>query len=345
MKTDYSRGEVFLHKIALSSRATKTLLFDLEKQFFLKERPDPDRHLFICGLARAGTTALLNALHQTGAYASPTFEDMPFVLSPNLWNRISGKFSRSTQATERAHGDGMQISSTSPEALDEIFWSLSTSYESFSDGSAVMPYDPGGDALAEFENFAALYCRRYGKDRYLSKNNNNIFRLDCLAERFPGAAFLMPFRTPEQQAYSLYSQHRNFLKTDAFQQAYMTWLGHFEFGNTHRPYRFPQSVVTGLKPHSPDYWLNTWFETYRYALSVARQRGNVVPVCYELYSGRRDAYLDSLSRACGADLQGARFVQSIKDHQCDFDAGLTAKCEALYRELERLSLDRLAAAV
>lgn len=341
MKTAYSKGEVLLHKIALSSKATRTLLFDLEKQFFLKAAPETRGYLFICGLARAGTTALLNALHQTGACASPTFADMPFILSPNLWSRISGKFARASGTSERAHGDGMRISATSPEALDEVFWSLWDSYDTFTDGVEVRPYDPDSEEIREFERFARLYCRRYGRGRYLSKNNNNIFRLNRLAEHLPEATFLMPFRAPDQQAFSLYSQHRNFSQTDDFGQAYMTWLGHFEFGRTHRRYRFPQSADTGLQPDNPDYWLAMWLETYQYALSVAQARGNVIPVCYERYSGAPDAYMTSLSRACGAELRADGFAQSVKDHQCAFDRDLIDACAPVYSQLEALSLARL----
>lgn len=345
MKAAYSKGEVLLHKMALSSKATKTLLFDLEKQFFLKSAPETSDHLFICGLARAGTTALLNALHQTGAFASPTFEDMPFILSPNLWQRIAGKFARTTEATERAHGDGLQISASSPEALDEVFWSLTDSYQNFTDGIAVTPYDLTEEAIWDFGNFAALYCARYGKSRYLSKNNNNIFRLNNLAPQLRDATFLMPFRAPDQQAFSLYTQHRKFLQTDAFGQAYMTWLGHFEFGKTHRRYRFPRSVATDLQPHNPDYWLNTWLETYQYALSVAQKYGNVIPVCYERYSGMSDDYLTALSGACRTELSAAGFTQSVKVHQCAFDENLTTACETVYRQLEALGLERLCVTV
>lgn len=53
-----------------------------------------------------------------------------------------------------------------------------------------------------------LVLLRHGGARYLSKNNNNILRLEALATSFPDALLIHPFRDPLQQALSLLSQHR-----------------------------------------------------------------------------------------------------------------------------------------
>ena len=48
-------------------------------------------HIFICGLPRSGTTILMRSLYETKKFASLTYRDMPLLLSPNLWNKISSK--------------------------------------------------------------------------------------------------------------------------------------------------------------------------------------------------------------------------------------------------------------
>ena len=78
--------------------------------------------VFITALPRAGTTLLLELCVETGYFASHTYRDMPFVLTPLLWERFSRLFKRSENPRERAHGDGMMISMDSPEAFEEIIW-------------------------------------------------------------------------------------------------------------------------------------------------------------------------------------------------------------------------------
>ena len=55
-------------------------------QKFLLPSPknNSDDHVFVSGLARSGTTALLNALYQSGTFASLSYDDMPFILAPNF---------------------------------------------------------------------------------------------------------------------------------------------------------------------------------------------------------------------------------------------------------------------
>ena len=64
---------------------------------------------------------LLNALHKSNLFASLSYSDMPFVLAPNLWSKISFN-KRYSELKERAHGDGIKVSTESPEAFEEVFW-------------------------------------------------------------------------------------------------------------------------------------------------------------------------------------------------------------------------------
>ena len=120
----YSSSQKLLHKIALSSSLLREIFFDLEKSFFLKKDFEIDnRHVFISGMARSGTTILLNAIYETNEFASLTYQDMPFILSPNIWSKLN-KNNILLDKQERAHGDGIKIDTSSPEAFRDILENL-----------------------------------------------------------------------------------------------------------------------------------------------------------------------------------------------------------------------------
>ena len=101
---NYSSTQKFLHKIALSSSFLREVFFDFEKILFYDENQQlNDDHVFIAGMARSGTTILLNAFHETNEFASLTYQDMPFVLSPNIWSKLN-KNNTLLDKQERAHG-------------------------------------------------------------------------------------------------------------------------------------------------------------------------------------------------------------------------------------------------
>ena len=85
---NYSWLEQKLHKFALSSQFMREVTFDFESTNISPLSVTGD-HVFITGLARAGTTILLNALYKSNIFASLSYADMPFVLAPNLWSKIS----------------------------------------------------------------------------------------------------------------------------------------------------------------------------------------------------------------------------------------------------------------
>ena len=49
------------------------------------------KNFFVTGLARSGTTQLLNSLYKTG-FSSYTYSDMPFLFSPNMWGKLRSAF-------------------------------------------------------------------------------------------------------------------------------------------------------------------------------------------------------------------------------------------------------------
>jgi len=285
-KPTYSLTSKLLHYLALNSNIRCELYFDLEKIGFLKKTKSSveDHPVFVCGLARAGTTILMRALYQTEEFSSLTYRDMPFVLAPNAWSRLTRISNRSMRDKMRAHKDGIFVNYDSPEALEEVFWRVFVG-KNYIGQDYLRPHEIDPDVVASFRDYVALINRRHTKNRYLSKNNNNILRLQGITEAFPNATILIPFREPIQQAYSLLKQHQRFLaqhRKDRFSEKYMTWLVHHEFGLGHRPFKFNHDRHPTFETNTLDYWLNQWIHTYSYLLEKIKSlRRRIVFVSYE----------------------------------------------------------------
>jgi hypothetical protein len=274
---DYSYGDRLLHRLALGMPAIARASFELDGLAKgTGSEANDGRHVFVSGLARAGTTILMRVLYETGGFCSLTYRDMPFVLMPCLWKHLSRPFRKTRQEQERAHGDGIMVNYDSPEAFEEVFWRIFCASE-YIDENCLRPHDADDEVLDAFR----AYVRRIidcadnrGPHRYLSKNNNNLLRLASLRKAFPEALIVIPFREPLQHARSLYNQDRKFRArhaADIFSSDYMRWLGHHEFGLTHKPFRFAGYEQVSLEDYMAEdinYWLAVWVNTYSYVLAT-----------------------------------------------------------------------------
>lgn len=269
----YSFLDKILHGLALQAAPIAELTFDIDQRMI---GTDPDeivreRHVFVSGLARGGTTVLMRHFHATGAYRSLTYRDMPFVLAPNLWRKLTQFSKRNVAVTERAHGDRIFVDIDSPESLDEVFWRVFASGD-YITKTHLKPHSPDPDTTRKYVCYVNAILSAQGARvlRYLSKNNNNILRLNGIRRAFPQALLLIPFREPLSHAGSLLRQHRRFTKMqaeDRFIRSYMTWLAHHEFGHDHRPFRFGEDGQPHVSPRATDtieYWLEMWCETYQW---------------------------------------------------------------------------------
>ena len=72
----------------------KKSLFQIEETLFAKKliNVQNHQHVFITGLPRSGTTILLEFIYKTNKFASFTYNDMPFILSPNLFSKSAKLF-------------------------------------------------------------------------------------------------------------------------------------------------------------------------------------------------------------------------------------------------------------
>lgn len=275
--SDYSWLDRTLHTLALNFQSVKIMSFDIERKLAKMNTIDIAKqpHVFVTGLARAGTSILLRILHQTGNFASQTYRDMPFVLSPQVWRRLNSSWRRDIASKERAHADGVMVDFDSVEAFEEVFW-LTFAGELYIRDDHLRAHSIDKELATLFKDFIAVVISAYGCEgpiRYLSKNNNNILRLQGLARALPAAHIIVSFRSPLQQAHSLLRQHQNFSNlqnVDPFIQKYMRWLGHFEFGRDYRPFTFGDDISRATMKNTDQihHWLERWTKVYRGVLAT-----------------------------------------------------------------------------
>lgn len=195
--------------------------------------------VFIAGLARSGSTILLEALASGTQFASLRYCDFPPVWFPYWWGQLRARLPLPPPVAQpRAHGDGIAVTPESPEAFDEIFWMH------FFAARHVADVDQRLDASHRNPRFDAFYraqirkvLAQRGRARYLCKGNYNLARLPYLQALFPDARFVVPVRGPQAHVASLCSQHRRFSALAQHAPGigpYLARSGHFEFGPQRR---------------------------------------------------------------------------------------------------------------
>jgi len=274
----YSAADRALHHLLLGSRVVRETTFDLECALTRSEAGDACRGgppVYVAGLARAGTTVLLRALHASNQFATLTYRAMPMAIAPNLWQRLTGRVRTDIEASERAHGDGLLVDSDSPEAFEEVFWNTYAT-EIYVHADRLEPMDRvSGELLDRYRRYVANVVHAAGSadppKRYLAKNNNNLLRIPVLRAAFDETRIIVPFRHPAAHAASLLDQHRRFLERhgiDPFSLRYMDWLGHFEFGAHMKPFAMGNAaeLAKRLDPLTLEYWLAYWTSVYSWVL-------------------------------------------------------------------------------
>ena len=349
-----------LHWLMLEPAVVRHLAFELERQFALHKRIAPDSlysgkafdtadgAVYVCGLARSGTTMLLRILDQIEVFRSLTYRDMPFVLAPNLWKQISRHSSQQLALSERAHGDGILVDLDSPEGFEEVFWR--TFGVSKSDSRCLSFEEPSSEVLSAFADYRSLVANprtesttdsAQGKlRRYLSKNNNNLLRLHSLCAD-PAATVLLAYRNPVATALSLYRQHQRFCVAqteDRFTRTYMRWLVHHEFGLDHFPFCFavPEMDDT-LTPDDPNYWLDYWNAVYCYVLAENSLRLHLVN--HDMLRAEPTKMLTAIFAEIGVQADSLELAQQIKSPASEvetslgFCSNLLLRAEATHRAL------------
>lgn len=199
-----------------------------------------DRPIYVAGLARSGSTILLETLAGHPEVATHRYRDYPLIFTPYWWNRLLDRVARRDERpVERSHKDGIAITSNSPEAFEEMLWMAF--FPGLHEPSHGAPFD---DPAADHQAFAKFYVTHIrklmavrGRRRYVAKGNYNVTRLGYLLRLFPDARFVVPVRDPVWHIASLMKQQALFTRGQQNNLAavrHLQRVGHFEFGQDRR---------------------------------------------------------------------------------------------------------------
>jgi len=317
----YSKFEQFFHRLALSNNFMKEMSFEIEKNVFLNRCNSKIRQtVFVTGLARAGTTILLRAIHESDKFASFSYKDMPFVLAPNLWSKVN-RINSKEKKVERAHGDGIKVNSSSPEAFEEVFWATFSK----------------SDADSLFKDYIKLILYKNNKSRYLSKNNQNIRRINLLMKILPDSKILIVFKEPLRHAYSLLRQHKRFSKLqkdDKFIKEYMNLIEHSEFGISYKPIISKEIIFSN--PFDINHWLEQWLKVYSKTLLDYAENKNIKFVCGD------DLYLGKSWKGICKFIEINHNFNEFKDVRIEsdikFNKALKDECNEIYKKLLSIAI-------
>ena len=339
----YSYLAQLFHRFILGSKTIQKISYELEKSKYLSDLQNKDSDpVFVLGLARSGTTALLRLLHSTGIFESITYRDMPFVLMSRRWHDLIKNFHIQTEATERVHGDSIFVDFDSPESFEEVFW-RTFAKSNYVTNDGVAQNDPGPEALLEFKNYVALIANKSGTSRrYISKNNYNISRLKSLSQSYKEGQFLVLWRDPLQTAFSSWKQHQRFSvaqNKDPFVLRYMNLISHYEFGLNHKPLRFEELQTNIYNAKEANYWLAYWIDVHEH-LSNFNLGSNVRLHSYEWLCETPQKYLPRLFdqiQTRYTDEYASQLVRSYSDDLPDFDLALVKRAYKIVSQLQERS--------
>ncbi|MFP4559960.1 MAG: sulfotransferase family protein [Thiohalorhabdus sp.] len=273
-----------------------------------------ERPVYIAGLARSGSTLLLELLSAFPGVATHRYRDFPFLHIPFLWNRFLDRAPRRDfRPRERSHRDGITITPESPEAFEEMLWMAF--FPGLHDPASSDILD-GSTSRPEFEAFYRDHIRKLllarSGDRYVSKANYNVTRLEYLLRVFGDARFLIPVRDPVWHVASLMKQQRLFRagqREHPRAVGHLRQVGHFEFGLDRRPINAGNGEAVAeiealwKEGREVEGWARYWAEIHTYladrlAGSPALREASLV-VRYEELCAAPEAVLSRILDHCG----------------------------------------------
>jgi Sulfotransferase family len=281
------------------------------------EQVDVSQPIYIAGLARSGSTLLLELLSQHPHLATHQYADFPFIAAPYLWTHLRerlGKTKQSEAPRERAHQDGVNVTSRSPESMEEPIWQGWFPILHRGDREELL----GEQVVNEgFEKFYRQHLKKIlflrGGQRYLAKNNYLLSRLGYVLRLFPEAKIIVPIRHPIAHVESLVHQHRLFSRyseSDARIPAYMKAAGHYEFGPQRRPIVInldSAARTTELWKEDDQHlgyalqWASVYGELHRFIDDYPQHRSKICIVHYEQFCSAPAEGLETLLKYCQLD--------------------------------------------
>lgn len=332
--SEYSELSRLLHRISLDNYNIAYRLFRWEVKKLRKKGLDHSAgFVIVSGLARAGTTSLLNDLSRFSDFVTLSYANMPFLLCPNTWKKIYRP--KTGDLKERSHRDGIMIGLDSNEALEEFFFKVITN-DSYIEGSRLSRHEISRENYLDYMDYQSIL--RPGKKRiYLAKNNNYILRYNSMRDHNQDFIMVIMYRDPLAQAASLMEKHIEYSELqqkEPFVLEYMNWLGHHEFGLAQKTFSFNGEDIAGDK-RTLDYWLRIWINYYGHVLSL--DHSNTFLVAYDDYCRDPQHVVSRIARKAGIggtvpELSPFNNERSFEQAYSD---SLYRKALEIYKELAR----------
>lgn len=333
----YSELSQLLHHLILDNYSLGLKLFKRE----LKKRAKlninlKNQFVIVTGLARAGTTSLMNHLATIETFKSLSYANMPLLLAPNTWAKFYKP--KNQELKVRSHNDGIKIGLESNEALEEYFFKA-ISDDSFINKTDLVAYDLSEDEYEKYLNYQSL-IRQNESDIYLAKNNNFLLRYNRLRALNSEFIVAIMLREPLTHAASLLEKHKQYChmqEEDEFVLDYMNWLGHHEFGLNQKVFNFGDSPPKGDK-FKLDYWLMVWINFYNQVLEIEDSKCLVID--YQLYCQDPKQTVNTIAKLIGVN-NDISPIQPFKNKRLikpDCDQELLNKANSIYAQLSKRHL-------
>jgi len=348
----YSFLDKLLFKIFLDNNIFQEVLFDVDKFFFYRKKKNV-KSLFITGLPRSGTTILLNELYKTRKFSSLTFQDLPFLLSPNIFNFLKKyfkifllinfweKFIRKNKKKKykRVHDDGILVSDEMPEAFDEIFWRVFKDRK-YINKNNISIHNINKFELDEYHKYINTITYRENKNFYITKNNINVLRLNNF-RNLKNIFLIITFRNPFFHSYSLLKTHKiisSKQKKNPFILSYMNYLVHHEFGLNLKTLNFKKSFVTKYEDTNINFWLSYWIYVYENILKNYKYSSNIKFLAYEKFNTDLIKILKNFDTnlSIKSKFQFKNKNLSKKIEKIKFEKKLVIKAKKIYSEISKL---------
>ncbi|MEO7990616.1 MAG: sulfotransferase family protein [Chryseolinea sp.] len=329
-KKDYSEWSILFHRIIFNNYNISKGLFGFEKSLFKSKTKElNNRFIIVSGLARAGTTALTTLLHDTNQFHSLSYANMPLLLSPNFWRKFYHP--KSDELRERSHGDRVMFGHNTVEALEEFFWTVHLKNE-FVTSDTLNRHEVSKEIYQQYLIYQSLIKQSNSNETiYLAKNNNFILRYNSLRKLNADFVIVILFRDPLEHAYSLLNQHQRYTKfqtEDAFIKEYMGWLGHYEFGLSHKHFDFSTSEsLKEFDEYSINYWLRIWIDYYTYIAALPEDR-NLVLVNYKDFLNSPEIIVKGIGNKLNVVLRTDAISRFDNEKTINFDGDDNLKSEA-----------------
>ena len=227
----------YLAKLVHDTPYASTTLHKLESSWMRKQiqKTQITAPIYVTGLARSGTTVVLEMLNQHRDLATHRYLHMVIPYAPNWFQKLADRVPIMTKPSERLHKDGLMVNKDSPEAVEEILWQAYFENALDESLSSVLDSRTSNPKFESFykENIKKLLLNR-DSSRYLAKNNYNVARMEYLLKLFPDVRFVLMIRNPFDHIASLAKQDAVFKQMEAEDPRLLEWtklIGHREFGS------------------------------------------------------------------------------------------------------------------